>query len=132
MLQTLKLGDHLGLSWYDNIIGGLQSSQYFPQLAQAVGDFANTIDDVGLLERVGKLDKVKNDKFGSPIYRTTSGDSQRVMDSSAERWGRPSGSSELQIGDIQLNRYSATGGSGRMTINVNRGGNEFKVRFEET
>ncbi|HHP7238729.1 hypothetical protein [Longibacter sp.] len=36
ILQTLKLGDHLGLSWYDNIIGGLQSSQYFPQLAQAV------------------------------------------------------------------------------------------------
>ncbi|NBC86525.1 MAG: hypothetical protein GVY25_10070, partial [Bacteroidetes bacterium] len=46
MLQTLKLGEHLGLSWYDNIIGGLQISQHFPQLAQAVGDFANTIDDL--------------------------------------------------------------------------------------
>jgi len=104
----------------------------FPQVAQTLGDFANTIDDVDLLERVGKLDKVKGDKYGNPIYRITSVDSQQVMDSFAERWGRPSGGNELQIGDIQLNRYSATGGSGRMTINVNRGGKEFKVRFEET
>ena len=56
MLQTLKLGEHLGLTWYDNIIGGLQTSQYFPQLAQAVGDFANTINDLSVLKQVGQLD----------------------------------------------------------------------------
>jgi len=55
MLQTLKLGEHLGLSWFDDIIGGLQSSQYFPQLAQALGDFANTIDDLDVLEDVARL-----------------------------------------------------------------------------
>ena len=38
MLQTLKLGEHLGLSWYDDIIGGLQSSQYADELVSRIGN----------------------------------------------------------------------------------------------
>jgi hypothetical protein len=38
MLRTLKLGDHLGLSRYDNIIGGLQSSQYADVLVSRIGN----------------------------------------------------------------------------------------------
>lgn len=102
-----------------------------PRLAQHMGDFANTIGDVNVLERVGQLDKVKDDKYGSPIYRITNGDSRQVMDNFADRWGLPTGRDGLQMGDIHLNRYNATGGSGRVTINVNNGGDEFKVRFEE-
>jgi hypothetical protein len=38
MLQTLKLGDHLGLTWYDDIISGLQSSQYADELVSRIGN----------------------------------------------------------------------------------------------
>jgi len=71
MLQTLKLGEHLGLSWFDDIIGGLQSSQYFPQLAQALGDFANTIDDLDVLEDVARLDSATSTyrTFSAPVRR---------------------------------------------------------------
>lgn len=131
MIQGLKVFDRLGPGWYDDVIGYLHNSRYFPRIAQASGDFANTIDDVNLLERVGKLDKVKDDKYGNPIYRIVNGNSQRVMDSFADRWGLSQGRNELQMGNIQLNRYNATGGSGRATINVNDGGYEFKVRFEK-
>jgi len=55
MLQGLKIADWLGLSWFDDAIGALHSSQYFPELAQAIGDFADTIDDLNVLYDASKL-----------------------------------------------------------------------------
>jgi hypothetical protein len=100
MLQTLKLGEQLGLSWYDNIIGGLQSSQYFPQLAQAVGDFANTIDDLSVLKQVGRLDEETNG-----AYRILEGDAGKGMDNFAEKW-------DTTVGPIASDRWQITSPDG--------------------
>jgi len=134
MLQTLKLGDHLGLSWYDNIIGGLQSSQYFPQLAQAVGDFANTIDDVSLLKKVGQLEEETNS-----AYRILEGDAGKVMDNFAEKWGtqvyqRADGNWEVlkPDGSVRMTLYrsgSEIDGQQLPTIFLNESGSTQKVRF---
>jgi len=42
MLQALKAGDKLGLSWYNDRISSLHRSPLFPKLARASGDYANT------------------------------------------------------------------------------------------
>jgi len=42
MLQTLKAGDKLGFSWYNDRISALHRSPLFPKLARASGDYANT------------------------------------------------------------------------------------------
>jgi len=101
MLQTLNLGEHLGLSWYDNIIGGLQSSQYFPQLAQAVGDFANTIDDLEVLYDACRLGQSASDS--DRVYRLMDGNAREVFGNFSTRYANrpPSGSipDVIQFGD---------------------------------
>jgi hypothetical protein len=136
MLQTLKLGEHLGLTWYDNIIGGLQTSQYFPQLAQAVGDFANTIDDLDVLEDVAQLDV---GDFNVP--QILSGNSSNVASNFLRTWGdppkiplsnKPAGSwrATAPNGTV-LTRYpSTTGDPGRWTLQFFLpDGSTVKVRF---
>jgi hypothetical protein len=137
MLQTLKLGDHLGLSWYDNIIGGLQSTQYFPQLAQAVGDFANTINDLSVLKQVGQLDDEANG-----AYRILEGDAGKVLDNFAEKWGtqvylRADGNWEVLKpgGSVRMTQYrsgSVIDGQRRPTINLNESGSTQKIRFGDS
>jgi len=137
MLQTLKLGDHLGLSWYDNIIGGLQTSQYFPQLAQAVGDFANTINDLSVLKQVGQLDDEANG-----AYRILEGDAGKVLDNFAEKWGtqvylRADGNWEVLKpgGSVRMTQYrsgSVIDGQRRPTINLNESGSTQKIRFGDS
>ena len=55
LLGVLKAGGYLGQSWYDDGISYLQRAPGFPQVAQAIDDFANTIDDLNLLEDVAQL-----------------------------------------------------------------------------
>ncbi|NBC86519.1 MAG: hypothetical protein GVY25_10040 [Bacteroidetes bacterium] len=138
MFQTLKLGEHLGLSWYDNIIGGLQTSQYFPQLAQAVGNFANTIDDLDVLEDVARLDV---GDFNVPQILSAS--STDVAGNFLRKWGNPNKTpisgkppglwtATAPDGTV-LTRYpSTTGDPGRWTLQFRKpDGSIVKIRFGE-
>lgn len=125
------LDDRIGLSWYDDVIGALHNSQHFPRLAQNMGDFANTIGDLDVLENVGSFNKIKNDKHGNPIYGIYEGSGQSILDNFAHRWNLETGQNRLDYGDTTMRLYEATGGSDRWTIMVNRGGNIAKYRFEK-
>jgi len=137
MLQGLKIADRLGLSWYDDAIGALHSSQYFPELAQAIGDFANTIDDLNVLKQVGQLDTETNG-----AYRILEGDAGKVLDTFAEKWGaqvyqRADGNWEVLKpgGSVRMTQYrsgSVTDGKRRPTINLNESGSTQKIRFGDS
>jgi hypothetical protein len=137
MLQTLKLGEHLGLSWYDNIIGGLQSSQYFPQLAQAVGDFANTIDDVDVLYDASKPGQRAGD---SPrVYGLMEGNARKVFGNFSRKYDSrpPSGGipDVIQFGDpgnpTTMTLYESAGGLPTVRIDGPFGPSDSwrKIRF---
>jgi len=136
MLQGLKLADRLGLSCYDDAIGALHNSQYFPELAQAIGDFANTIDDLGVLEDVAQLDV---GDFNVP--QILSGNSSKVASNFLRTWGdppkiplpnKPAGSwTATAPNGTVLTRYrSTTGDPGRWTLQFSLpDGSTVKVRF---
>ena len=131
MLQGLKLADRLGLSWYDDVIGALHNSQYFPQLAQASGDFANTVDDIGLLKQVGQLDEEARG-----AYKILKGDAGQIMDNFAEEWGtevyqRTNGNWEVlkPDGTVRMTQYRSRD-TDLPTINLNESGSTpQKIRF---
>jgi hypothetical protein len=56
VLTVLKAGDYLGQNWYDEAIAALHCAPGFPQVAQASGDFANTIHNLDVLEDAARLD----------------------------------------------------------------------------
>ena len=130
MLQGLKLADRLGGGWYDDVIGGLHNSQYFPQLAQASGDFANTVDDIGLLKQVGQLNEEANG-----AYRILEGDAGKVMDNFAEKWGssvQSIGTGRWQVvspdGNTILTKYPSSD-TPYPTLQINEAGAIQKIRF---
>ncbi|SHL09746.1 hypothetical protein, partial [Rhodothermus profundi] len=132
--DMLKLLDTVDAGLYRKIIGYLHKSALFPRLAQAFGDFANTIDDVELLEKVAKLDFVKVDKNGRPIYQILRGDSQKIIENFAQKWNvkmfvdKELGLYQVMHNGIVLTRYSSSATS-LPTIQVNVRGRIFKVRF---
>jgi len=138
MLQGLKLADRLGLGWYDDAIGFIQQSRYFPELAQASGDFANTIDDLDVLEDVARLDV---GDFNVPQILSAS--STDVADNFLRKWGnpdrtpisgKPPGSWTASAPDgTVLTRYpSITGDPGRWTLQFRKpDGSIVKIRFGE-
>lgn len=81
-LQVLKGADYLGLGWYDDAIGFIQQSKYFPELAQASGDFANTIDDLAVLEDVARPGV---GDFNAP--QIPDANSQEVASNFLRKWG---------------------------------------------
>jgi len=101
MLQGLKIADRLGLSWYDDAIGALHSSQYFPELAQAIGDFADTIDDLNVLYDASKLGQRAGDS--QRVYRLMDGNAREVFGNFSRKYDNrpPSGSipDVIQFGD---------------------------------
>ena len=92
MLQGLKLADRLGGGWYDDVIGGLHNSQYFPQLAQASGNFANTIGDLDVLYDASRIGQRSGDSYR--VYRLMDGNAREVFGNFSRKWeGRaPTGS----------------------------------------
>jgi hypothetical protein len=84
-LQVLKGADYLGSEWYDDTVGFIQQSKYFPELAQASGDFANTIDDLDVLEDVARPGV---GDFSAP--QIFSANSQEVASNFLHKWGNPS------------------------------------------
>ena len=130
MLQGLKIADRLGFSWYDDAIGALHSSQYFPELAQAIGDFANTIDDLDVLKQVGQLDEEANG-----AYRILEGDARKVMDNFAEKWEssvQSIGTGRWQVvspdGNTILTKYPSSD-TPYPTLQINEAGAIQKIRF---
>jgi hypothetical protein len=95
-LQVLKGADYLGLGWYDDAIGFIQQLKYFPELAQASGDFANTIDDLGVLYDASKLGQRADDS--QRVYRLMDGNAREVFGNFSTKYANrpPSG----QILDI--------------------------------
>jgi hypothetical protein len=138
MLQGLKLGDRLGLSWYDDVVDYIGLSKHFDAFARAVPDFVldtskllNAIDNLDTLEEVGKARLLKYDSNGRPIYKMYNGTAQTVMDNFARKWGRPTGQRRLDHGNVTMRLCDSTGGSDRWTIQLNRGGSISKFRFEK-
>ena len=135
-LQGLKLTDRLGLGWYDDVVGYLHGSAFFPQVAQAIGDFANTINDLNLLEDVAQLDV---GDFNVP--QILSGNSSKVASNFLRTWGdppkiplpnKPAGSWKATAPNgTVLTRYpSTTGDPGRWTLQFSLpDGSTVKVRF---
>jgi len=138
MLQGLKLADRLGLSWYDDVIGAMHSSQHFPRLAQHMGDFANTIGDLDVLEDVARLNV---GDFNVPQILSAS--STDIANNFLRKWGdptktpipdKPPGSWTATAPDgTVLTRYpSTTGDPGRWTLQFRRpDGSIVKIRFGE-
>jgi hypothetical protein len=134
MLQGLKLADRLGLGWYDEVISKLHRAPTFPQVAQAIGDFANTIDDLDVLKQVGQLD---TETGGA--YRILNGNAGEVMDNFTEKWGatvRNIGPERWQVtspdGATILTHYpseSLINAESKPTIFINESGVTQKVRF---
>ena len=134
-LQVLKGADYLDLDWYDDTIGFIQQSKYFPELAQASGDFANTIHNLDVLEDAARLDI---GDFNAP--QIFSANSQEVASNFLHKWGnprkspisgKPSGSWTATAPDgTVLTRYpSSTGDPGRWTLQFRRpDGSIVKVR----
>jgi len=101
ILQGLKLADRLGLGWYDEVISKLHRAPTFPQVAQAIGDFANTIDDIDVLYDVSKLGQRAGD---SPcVYGLMEGNARKVFGNFSRKYDSrpPSGSipDVIQFGD---------------------------------
>jgi len=137
-LQGLKIADRLGIGWYDDIIDYIGLSKHFDAFARAAPDvildtpkLLNAIDNLDTLTEVGKARLLKYDSNGRPIYKMYNGTAQTVMDNFARKWGLPTGQSRLDYGNVTMNLYDSTGGSGRWTIQLNRGGDIFKFRFEK-
>jgi hypothetical protein len=93
---VLKGADYLGLEWYDDAIGFIQQSKYFPELAQASGDFANTIDDLDVLYDASKIGQRSGDSYR--VYRLMDGNAREVFGNFSTKYANrpPSG----QIPDI--------------------------------
>jgi len=88
MLQGLKLADRLGLGWYDEVISKLDRAPAVPQVAQAIGDFANTIDDLDVLYDASRLGQRSGDSYR--VYRLMDGNAQEVFGNFSRKWeGRP-------------------------------------------
>ncbi|RME00866.1 MAG: hypothetical protein D6816_13120, partial [Bacteroidetes bacterium] len=118
----------------DDLLGFLHRSPHFPALAQALGDFANTIDDLDVLEKVARLDKWETDKHGRPIYQILQGNAKSVFDNIAKAWGKtpqrlPGGGYLIKRYESVVTLYLSTGGSGLPTLMINKRGYIFKVRF---
>ncbi len=129
-LQGLKIADRLGLGWYDEVMGYLHGSGFFPQVAQAIGDFANTIDDLNVLKQVGQLDEEANG-----AYRILEGDAGKVMDNFAEKWGssvQSIGTGRWQVvspdGNTILTKYPSSD-TPYPTLQINEAGAIQKIRF---
>ena len=132
----LKTADRLGLSWYDDTIGALQRVPGVPQGTQGIGDFANTIGDLGVLEDVAQLDA---GDFNVP--QLLSGNSSKVASNVLRTWGdppkiplpnKPAGSWKATAPNgTVLTRYpSTTGDPGRWTLQFSvPDGSTVKVRF---
>jgi hypothetical protein len=130
LLQGLKIADRLGLGWYDEVIGKLQRAPGFPQVAQALGDFANTIDDLDVLKQVGQLDEETNG-----AYRILEGNAGKVMDNFAEKWGASVeniGTGRWQVvspdGSTILTKYPSSD-TPYPTLQINESGAIQKIRF---
>jgi hypothetical protein len=135
VLTVLKAGDYLGQNWYDEAIAALHCAPGFPHVAQAIGDFANTIDDLDVLEDVARLDV---GDFNAP--QILDANSVEVANNFLRKWGNPSktplsgkppGSWTATAPDgTVLTRYpSSTGDPGRWTLQFRRSdGSIVKVR----
>ena len=84
--------NRLGHSWYDDVIGRPHNSQYFPQLAQASGDFANTIGDLDVLHDASRLGQRTGDS--NRVYRIMEGNAREVFGNFSQKYNNrpPSGS----------------------------------------
>jgi len=134
--SRLTSADRLGLSWTDDAIGALHSSHYVPTLTRSIGDLANTIDDLDVLEDVAQLDV---GDFNVP--QILSGNSSNVASNFLRTWGdppkkplsnKPAGSwrATAPNGTV-LTRYpSTTGDPGRWPLQFFLpDGSTVKVRF---
>jgi hypothetical protein len=136
-LTVLKGADYLGLPWYDDVIGALHRSPLFPQLAQAIGDFANTIDDLGVLYDASRLGQRAGD---SPrVYRLMEGNAWEVFGNFSRKYhDRPPSSSipdVIQFGDpnnpTTMTLYESAGGLPTIRIDGPFGPSDSwrKIRF---
>lgn len=134
----MKGASYLGLDWYDDVISRLHGSKHFARLAQASGDFANTIDDLDVLKEVGKLNEKSNG-----AYRILKGDAGKVMDNFAETWDTRvqyrSGDDVWEVvksgGSVRMTQYrsgSVIDGKRRPTIFLNESGGTQKIRFGDS
>ncbi|NBC86522.1 MAG: hypothetical protein GVY25_10055 [Bacteroidetes bacterium] len=87
MLQALRLVDQLGVTWYDDVISYLHRSPGFSQVAQAIGDFANTIDDLGVLYDASRLGQRAGNS--QRVYRLMEGRAGAVFDNFRRKWDVP-------------------------------------------
>jgi hypothetical protein len=62
----------------------VQSQKYFPELAQASGDFANTIDDLDVLYDAGKLSQRSGDT--DRVYRLMGANAREVFGNFSQKW----------------------------------------------
>jgi hypothetical protein len=62
----------------------MQQSTYFPELAQASGDFANTIDDLDVLYDASKLGHRSGDT--DRVYRLTGANAREVLGNFSQKW----------------------------------------------
>ena len=93
MLQGLKIADRLGLSWYDDVMGYLHGSGFFPQVAQAIGDFANTIDDLDVFYDASRLGQQPGDSYR--VYRLMDANAREVFGNFSRKYANRSPTGQI-------------------------------------
>ena len=92
-LKVLKAGDYLGQSWYDDVIGALQRAPGFPQVAQALGDFANTIDDLDVFYDASRLGQQPGDSYR--VYRLMDANARTVFGNFSRKYANRSPTGQI-------------------------------------